>query len=177
MDMEIRELGKKELKVLKNALRFFGSEEYLDSHVFFVVERDRKELYMCTRDAWDLRKVLSPQHLGVKVGEIGSRRLRLSIEGAYFFVKSRKRVFVSDRGEMLFLYGRDVFASSVTDVDSDVMENDVVFVVNRYGDVLGIGRSRFDALRILEAEDDRVVVENLVDRGEYLRKERLYNAY
>ncbi|WP_456369567.1 PUA domain-containing protein [Geoglobus sp.] len=175
--MEIRELGKKELKVLKNALRFFGCQEYLSSHIFFVVERGRRELYMCTRDAWDLRNVINPQHLGMKVGEIGSRRLRLTIEGASLFVRSRKRVFVSDKGEMLFLYGRDVFASSVTDVDSDVRENDVVFVVNRYGDVLGIGRSRFDAVRILEAEDDRVVVENLVDRGEYLRKERLYEAY
>ncbi len=175
--MEVRELRKKELKVLRNALRFFGCEHYLRTHVFFVVDSGRRELYMCSKDVWTLRDVPALKSMGIKVGELGSRRVRLTVEGAYMFVKDRKRVFVSEKGEMLFLYGRDVFAGSVTDADGDVRENDVVFVVNGYGDVLGIGRARLDGIRMLETDEDRVAVENLVDRGEYLRKERLYDAY
>ncbi|WP_456477884.1 PUA domain-containing protein [Geoglobus ahangari] len=175
--MEVRELRKKELKVLRNALRFFGRDNFLRTYVFFVVEGERRELFVCTKDAWELRGLASLRSLGVKVGEIGSRRLRLTLEGASMLAGNRKRVFVGEKGEMLFLYGRDVFASSVLDVDRDVRQNDVVFVVNKYGDVLGLGRARLDGVRMLEAEEDRVVVENLVDRGEYLRKEKLYNAY
>lgn len=175
--MEVRELRKKELKILKNALKFFRSEHYMKTHVFFIVERDRRELFLCTKEAWELRNLANLNGLGVKVGEIGSRRVRLTLEGASVLAGNRKRVFVNEKGEMLFLYGRDVFASSVLDVDGDVRENDVVFVVDTYGDVLGLGKARFDGIRMLEEDDEKVVVENLVDRGEYLRKERLYNAY
>ena len=78
---------------------------------------------------------------------------------------------------MIFLYGRDIFSQSVVDVTPDVRENDLVFVCNLKNDVLGLGRSRFDAERFKSVERDRVVVENIIDRGEYLRKDRLYTAY
>jgi len=174
--MEIRELEKKELKLLRNALKFYGSLDYLSSHAFFVVEGRARELFMCTKDVWELKN-MDPVCMGIKVGEIGSKRIRLTLEGAFYFVKDRKRVFVNERGEMLFLYGRDIFATSVVDVDDDILENDTVFVSNTFNDILGIGRARYPSSKILEIDDERVVVENLVDRGEYLRKNRLYNAY
>ncbi len=178
--MEIRELEKKELKLLRNALKFYGSLDFLSSHTFFVVEGKVRELFMCTRDVWELKnelKNIDPVSIGIKVGEIGSRRIRLTLEGAFYFVKDRKRVFVNERGEMLFLYGRDIFGSSVVDVDDDIRENDIVFISNTFNDILGIGRARYSSPEILEIDDERVVVENLIDRGEYLRKKRLYNAY
>ena len=117
-------------------------------------------------------------HAGLKVGEVGNRRFRFSLEGSFYLAKkNKKKVFVNEKGEMLFLYGRDIFAESVVDVTNDVEENDIVFVCNTKGDILGIGKTRFDARRMKEVEKDRVVVENLVDRGEYLRKEKTYNAY
>uniref|UniRef100_A0A7C3UI95 PUA domain-containing protein n=1 Tax=Geoglobus ahangari TaxID=113653 RepID=A0A7C3UI95_9EURY len=174
--MEVRELKKKELKILKNALRFFRSEDILEKYKVFVVERDKKEVYVATEEIFSLNSKLNFKHLGIKIGEIG-KRLRLTLEGAYFVVKNRKRVFVNETGEMLFLYGRDIFASSVIKTDRDVKENDIVFVCNKDGDILGIGRSRYDATQIKEVEKDRVVVENLVDRGEYIRGNRTYNAY
>ena len=176
MDMEVRELKKKELKILKNALRFFRSEDILEKYKIFVVERDKKEVYVATKEIHSLNSKLNFKHLGIKIGEIG-KRLRLTLEGAYLIVKNRKRVFVNETGEMLFLYGRDIFASSVIKTDRDVMEHDIVFVCNKDGDILGIGKSRYDAARIKDVEKDRVVVENLVDRGEYIRGDRTYNAY
>ncbi len=176
MDMEVRELKKKELKILKNALRFFRSEDILEKYKIFVVERDKKEVYVATKEIHSLNSKLNFKHLGIKIGEIG-KRLRLTLEGAYLIVKNRKRVFVNETGEMLFLYGRDIFASSIIKTDRDVKENDIVFVCNKDGDILGIGRSRYDGARIKDVEKDRVVIENLVDRGEYIRGNRTYNAY
>lgn len=83
---------------------------------------------------------------------------------------------MNNKGEMLFLYGRDILVESVVDVTDDVRENDMVMVCNARDDIIGIGRSEFDASRIREVEK-RVVVENFVDRGEYLRKRKLYDAY
>ncbi|MBE8540450.1 PUA domain-containing protein [Geoglobus acetivorans] len=175
--MEVREPTKKELKVIRNALKFFRATDLLERYKIFIVESGKREVYLFTEEVFELLMKTDAVHAGVKIGEVGSRRFRMTLEGAFFIAKDRRRVIVTERGEMLFLYGRDVFAGSVVDVDEDVRENDVVFVCNRYGDVLGLGRSKYDADVIGELQQERVVVENLVDRGEYLRKEKLYDAH
>ncbi len=172
--MEIRELKKKELKILRNALRFHGSEDLLNRYRIFVVERDKKEVYVCTHDIFSLKDKLNFESIGIKIGEIG-KRFRFSLEGAFLIVKNKKRVFVNEKGEMLFLYGRDIFASSIIKADRDVKENDIVFVCNSDGDILGIGKMRLSINRLKES--DRVAIENLIDRGEYIRKNKTYNAY
>jgi 60S ribosome subunit biogenesis protein NIP7 len=40
-----------------------------------------------------------------------------------------------------------------------------------------LGKSRFEAEKVRSVEEDRVVVENLVDRGQYIRKEKLYSSF
>lgn len=175
--MEIREPSKKELKIIRNALSYFGKENLLEEYSIFIKHGEKKEVFLITREAFELYSIIDAVHGGMKIGELTNRRLKLTLEGSFLLAGKKKRVFVSERGEMLFLYGRDVFAGSILKADSDVKENDVVFVVNRYGDVIGIGKSRYEGKVFMELPDDKVAVENLVDRGEYLRKERLYNAY
>ncbi len=174
----LRRPRKREEKVLKSALRAFNSEYFLEDYELLL--NDKKELYGLSKELANFASVFKLNYvcLGIKLGEVGSRRLRFTLEGTFYLVRSdRKKVYVDERGEMLFLYGRDIFARSVVNVTRDVEENDVVFVCNTIGDILGLGRSRFDWSRYKEVEEDRVVVENLVDRGEYLRKERLYDAF
>ncbi len=179
--MEIRELKQKELKVLRNALRYFRAESFLRTHRFFVVENERKNLFMCTPEVY---RLISGQSsginfvwAGVKTGEITSRKVRFTLEGAYYLAGKKDRIFVSSKGEMLFLYGRDILASSVQSWDRSIKENYVVFVANNYGDILGIGRLRHPPEKISDLDPDEIAVENLVDRGEYLRKNRLYDAF
>jgi len=176
----LRKPRRREEKVIRMALRAFGSEDFLNENVLLVKDGDVKEVYALSKD---LAKFLELYRLnfvsaGIKVGEVGSRRFRFSLEGSFFLVKRvKKSVFVNGKGEMLFLYGRDIFPESILDVTDDVEENDIVFVRNVKGDVIGIGRARFGADRIKNVERGRVVVENLVDRGEYLRKEKTYSSF
>lgn len=176
----LRKPKRREEKVIKSALRAFGSENFLNDYEILVREGDKKEAYALSRELLSFvnRVHMNYVCIGIKVGEVGSRRFRFSLEGSYYLVKrNKKKVYVDEKGEMLFLYGRDIFARSVVDVTKDVEENDVVFVCNTMGDILGLGKSRFDWSKYKEVEEDRVVVENLVDRGEYLRKEKLYDAF
>ncbi len=178
----LRRPTKKELKVISSALRAFGSTDFLKDNEILIRDDASgvREAYALSKDLVKFLELfkLNYVHAGLKVGEVGSRRFRFSLEGSFYLVRrDRKKVFVNERGEMLFLYGRDIFAESVVKVTEDVRENDVVFVCNTKGDILGIGRARFDAGRMREVAKDRVVVENLVDRGEYLRKEKTYDAY
>ncbi len=175
----LRKPRKRELKVIRSALGAFGSIDFLDENEVLIKE-DNKDVYALSKDLARFLELFKIDFVsaGIKIGEAGSRRFRFTVEGAYYLARrNKKRVYVNERGEMLFLYGRDIFRGSIVDVTGDVRENDVVFVCNRRGDILGIGRIRFDADRIWDLDDDRIVVENLVDRGEYLRKQRLYNAF
>ncbi|ADB57627.1 PUA domain-containing protein [Archaeoglobus profundus] len=177
----LRKPKRREEKVVKSALRAFGSENFLEENELLIKDSEgAKELYALSKDLANFinRVKLNYVCVGIKVGEVGSRRLRFTLEGSFYLIRrEKKKVYVDEKGEMLFLYGRDIFARSVVKVTDDVEENDVVFVCNSKGDILGLGKSRFDASRYKDVEEDRVVVENLVDRGEYLRKEKLYKAF
>ncbi len=176
----LRRPRRREEKVIRMALRAYGSEEFLRDNDLLVRDGNAKEVYALSKDLSKFLELykLNFVHAGIKVGEVGSRRFRFSLEGTFFLVKRvKKSVFVNEKGEMLFLYGRDIFSDSVVDVTDDVEENDIVFVRNLRGDILGLGKSRFSAERMKDVESGRVVVENLVDRGEYLRKEKTYNAF
>ena len=178
--MRFREPKKKESKVIESALRAFGSEEFLDEYKLLILEsKGKKEVYSLSNDLYNFFKKadIDPISAGLKLGEVG-RRFRFTVEGTFFLVKKKKkRVYLSDKGEMLFLYGRDIFSGSVVKATDDIKENDVVFVCNKAGDILGIGRSRYEAIKLRSVEKDRVVVENLVDRGQYLRKEKVYSSF
>lgn len=169
----LRDLGEKEEKTLRKALKFFNSSDFLKDKKLLVRGR---EVFAVSEELYEFLKRGIDCYPGVKIGEIG-KRLRITLEGSFWLMKNeKKKVWVNENGEMLFLYGRDIFAGSVTKV-GEFKENEVVFVCNHYGDVLGIGRARFDSSRILEQAKDRVVVENLVDRGAYLRHEKIYEAF
>ncbi len=170
----MRDLSEREQKVLRKALKFFNSFDILSNLRLLARE---KELFVVSQELYDfMRKLELDCIAGVKIGEIG-RRLRLTLEGAFWLMKNeKKKVWVNERGEMLFLYGRDIFASSVIKA-GEFEENEVVFVCNSYGDIIGIGKSRFKSVDFEKLPENRVVVENLVDRGAYLRHEKLYEAF
>ncbi len=178
--MKFREPKKKETKVIESALKVFDSESFLDEYKLLILDsKGKKEVYSLSNDLYDFLKGanFNPVSAGVKLGEVG-RRFRFTVEGAFFLAKKKKkRVYLNDKGEMLFLYGRDVFSGSIVKATGDIKENDIIFVCNKAGDILGIGRSRYDADRLRSVEKDRVAVENLVDRGQYLRKEKIYSSF
>ena len=173
---KVRGLRKKEYKTLRNALSFYRSLYLLQEYEFVILEKERKEVYMVPKNVKKFLELyeLKPKIAGIKVGEIG-RRMRITLEGGEVLSKryKGKRVIVNDKGEMLFLYGRDLFGSSIVKWTDDIEENDIVFVFSRAG-YLGLGRARVDHKRMKE---DRVVISNLVDKGEYLRKIRIFDAF
>jgi len=173
--MAFRQPDRKELKVIRNALRYYGSEDFLKDYLILIREGERREVFAVSRE---LQKFLTLNlfSAGIKIGEVG-KRFRFSLEGAFWLLKNEKnRVWVNQRGEMLFLYGRDIFASSVIKT-SEFEENSIVFVCNAFDDVLGIGRSRYPSNALKNIPADRVFIENLVDRGEYLRHQKTYFSF
>jgi ribosome biogenesis protein Nip4 len=79
-----------------------------------------------------------------------------------------RTVIVTDKAAWLFLCGRDVLMSGVTG-PGEFSERALVFVRNRYGEVLGYGKVLGPHTPRLR---NKVYVKHLLDKGEYLRRER-----
>lgn len=83
-------------------------------------------------------------------------------------IKSNK-VTVDNKAAWLFICGRDVFGERILRAEGLIKKGDFVLILNIYDDCLGYGR----ILRNLDKkrEQNEVIIENLLDVGDFLRRE------
>jgi ribosome biogenesis protein Nip4 len=74
---------------------------------------------------------------------------------------SENKVFINKKAEWLFLCGRDVFGANI--VKKGKIKN-MFLVQNEQDENLGLGK--------LRKKGNKNTIKNLLDRGEYLRKEK-----
>ena len=78
------------------------------------------------------------------------------------------KVFVNEKAAWLFICGRDIFGGGIVSIQSSRREGDFTLILNEFEECLGFGR----VVRDLGAKSDTVVVENISDVGDFLRRER-----
>src|SRR3990170_6783084 len=78
------------------------------------------------------------------------------------------KVIVNEKAGWLFICGRDIFGGGVVSVEGSRREGDFTLVLNEFGECLGFGR----IVRDLGAKDAMVVLQNISDVGDFLRRER-----
>lgn len=77
-----------------------------------------------------------------------------------------KKVFVTEKGEWLFICRRDLFAAGIKDTSGKLEINDFVLVINRHGECIGYGQV------IADLSAKKTVIKRLFDIGDFLRRER-----
>lgn len=78
------------------------------------------------------------------------------------------KVFVDERSAWLFICGRDIFKRGITKIEGSRRKGDYTLVLNRHSECLGFGV----ILKDLDAAEKGVVVKNVLDIGDFLRRER-----
>ena len=162
--MRIAPASRGEMEIVRRGVARYGADAgaLLRGRTLLVAKNGRRVVSIAPREVVDTLKRMKhePYSAGLAIGEIRRGEFRLGLEGAYLLAwRSRKYVKVNEKGEQLVLYGRDVFINSVV-VQGDIEKGDPCFILNLRGEPLALGRVRM--------ED--VFVENLRDRGMYLRK-------
>jgi ribosome biogenesis protein Nip4 len=77
------------------------------------------------------------------------------------------KIVVEQKAAWLFICGRDVFGSGVVKVMGSKRKGDATLVLNAFGECLGFGRLTGDL-----GATDRVAVKNVLDVGDFLRREK-----
>ena len=77
------------------------------------------------------------------------------------------KVVVDRKAAWLFICGRDVFGTGVVKVMGSKRNGDATLVLNEFGECLGFGKITGD----LGESGEKVVVKNVLDVGDFLRRE------
>ncbi|MCL5949744.1 MAG: hypothetical protein M1490_04635 [Candidatus Bathyarchaeota archaeon] len=84
--------------------------------------------------------------------------------------KEAYRIILDKKAAWLFICGRDVLRKSIVRVQGPGRKDTNTLVVNEFGECLGFGRI-VENLRE-STVDNEIVVRNVLDIGDYLRRER-----
>jgi len=160
--MKFRQLNEEELEILRSINREFGADidSIFKGKKLLVALGERKEVFVTNGDTLDVLEKMKkePYSAGLFIGEIKKKKFMLSLEGAALISKHAKnKIFVGSKTEQLVLYGRDVFSNSILK-SSELSEGSKCLIVNESDELIAIGRVK------------KGIVENLIDRGWYLRK-------
>ncbi|MEM1539608.1 MAG: hypothetical protein QXK33_04270, partial [Candidatus Bathyarchaeia archaeon] len=82
--------------------------------------------------------------------------------------KTKNKVFVNDKAAWLFICGRDIFKEGIIQVEGSTRKGDYSIILNRYGECLGYGL----IVQNPRKAEKGVVVKNILDLGDFLRRER-----
>lgn len=77
------------------------------------------------------------------------------------------KVVVDRKTAWLFICGRDIFASGVVKAIGSKHKGQSTLIINEFNECLGFGRITGD----LEGGVDKVVIKNVLDVGDFLRRE------
>ena len=124
---------------------------------YFLLDKDEREIF---------EKIpLDAESVGIFLGE--EKRNEFSPSLALLDILSKisdRKMVIDEKSAWLFLCGRDVMGHSV--VSSNV-EDGLVLLQDKNDRNLGYGR----IIANLKRRNDTIVVKNILDRGDYLRRE------
>lgn len=82
--------------------------------------------------------------------------------------REANKVIVDNNTEWLFICGRDIFKQGITEVMGSKRKGDYTLILNENNECLGFGK----ILCNLDKATEGVVIENISDIGDFLRREK-----
>lgn len=169
--------SRSERTLINRSLDRWGAFEYFKDKHLVVGKYDKEKKVFVLLVNEKLEEVAThftaSYAVGLAIGELGKRQFIPSIAGAELFARHGKRnqfyIIVSEKGEKLVLYGRDIMGESIIEASDNLAENELVIVLSRSSDAIALGRTRFSGRLLFQS--GRVTVSTVTDAGYYLREE------
>ena len=167
--MKHRPLNSGEIKSVKNILtNYIGKnniENFKFENLYVLEDKGKYDVIYANKEVLEnlknFRNIygagISFGSFEVKSGQRNKIKFSISLEGMSLISSDiiKNYVVVNKKGETLFLYGRDVFKSSILEING----GGKVAVFNKNKELLGIG-----------SYGGGDIIKNIIDKGWYLRK-------
>ncbi|MGA3192419.1 MAG: hypothetical protein ABSD73_07885 [Candidatus Bathyarchaeia archaeon] len=152
------------IKPIDDFVSLFGASISLDESL--IVEKSSRYFLLSA----SLKKLALKDffYAGTYLGKVKNGRFFPGFELLRMMAeKKANEVVVNKKTEWLFICGRDVFKRGIVKAIGPARKGDHVLVLNCYDECLGFGRVVSD----LGMEEDSVVIKNISDIGDFLRRE------
>ena len=153
------------IKQIEDFVKMLGSNILLDENL--IVTKENKYFLVDK----DLKRLTSGDffNAGVYVGEIRNGRFVPSFSLLDMIAeKKANKVVVDKKSEWLFICGRDVFRQGIVKTVGSKKKGGYLLVMNRLNECLGFGRIVVN----LDEKREGIAIENVLDIGDFLRRER-----
>jgi len=153
------------IKPLNDFVRRFGTQINLDED--FIVKKQGR--YFLLNE--NVKRLTSKDfyYAGTYLGKVKDGKFFPSFNLLSMVAQKKARsINIGKQAEWLFICGRDVFKQGITKVTGSTKKGDYILVLNSYGECLGFGK----ILRNLDRKRSGPAVENILDIGDFLRRER-----
>lgn len=152
---------------IKNFMKFFDAQISLDWEL--VARRDKRFFYISPNLKSLVEKNQRYYYAGFPLGKMESGRFFPSFPLLFLIAeKAKNRIVVGDKAAWLFICGRDIFKKGIVHVEGSREKGSYTLILNRRSECLGFGRVR----QSLDKVKRGVAVENILDIGDFLRREK-----
>jgi ribosome biogenesis protein Nip4 len=153
------------MKQIKDFVSRFQTRISLDKNLII----ERRDRYFLLNDS--LKRLISKDffYAGTYLGKTKRGKFFPSFNLLRMIARKKaNKVIVDKKTEWLFICGRDIFKQGITEVMGSKRKGDYTLILNQHGECLGFGK----ILCHLDKAKDGVVIENISDIGDFLRREK-----
>ncbi|MEK6816492.1 MAG: hypothetical protein AABY09_02685 [Nanoarchaeota archaeon] len=130
-------------------------------------EKAGNAYYIIPKELKEIESFTKPVMMGLYLGEDRKEKFFPSLALLTILAKtSEEKVCVKDIGEMDFVYGKDLRKRHILKFEGETKIGFLKIVVNKNGECLGYGKI------IGEKNSEGVIVKNVLDIGDYIRREK-----
>jgi ribosome biogenesis protein Nip4 len=153
------------MKQIKNFANRFQTRIFLDKNLIL----KRRDRHFLLNDR--LKRLISKDffYAGTYLGKTKRGKFFPSFNLLRMIAEEKaNKVIVDKKTEWLFICGRDIFKQGITEVIGSKRKGDYTLILNQHGECLGFGK----ILCHLDKAKDGVVIDNILDIGDFLRREK-----
>ncbi|MFW9820611.1 MAG: hypothetical protein ACFFE5_13455 [Candidatus Thorarchaeota archaeon] len=186
-----RNLNQIERKIIgsflsKICLNFLSNFEKIEPNLYVFIKSKTQhiiypQIYLLSEELKKiLKKINAFYHIssgGLYFGFIKRGEFYLSLEGADYlhkrgYISNLLQLYVNTKGEKSILYGNNILKNMLIMKTYSFKENDFILVFNDEDELIAIGSSVIEGNDIKNLKPDDLVVNNLSDKGRYLREKQ-----
>lgn len=128
---------------------------------------DSKYFLITKRIADTIKKTKKPFLAGAYLGKARGKKFFPSVNLLNMIKgKTKNKIWVDRKTEWLFVCGRDIFGEGIKKASPAVHKGIITLVLNEKNEVLGFGKA------VKKPKEKGVVIDNILDIGDFLRRER-----
>jgi len=153
------------MKQIKDFAKQFGARISLDESL--IVRKENRYFFINEK----LKKLITRDFffVGTYLGKTKNGKFFPSFNLLSMIAeKKANKTIVDSKTAWLFICGRDIFKQGIMKVIGSKRKGDYTLILNQHGECLGFGR----ILHNLDEKRGKAAIENILDVGDFLRREK-----